>query len=65
MEEFNISILIGFLLGLLIGIFAEVIIFSNEKEELKISGSYLTYENVLYKKVSEEELENIIVLEMK
>ncbi len=65
MEEFNISIFLGFLLGLLIGIFAEVIIYSNEKEEPKISGSYLTYENVFYKKVPEEELENIIVLEMK
>ena len=56
---------LGFLVGCLIGIFTVIILYCCQKERIKISGSYLTYENVIYKKVPEEELENIIVLEMK
>jgi len=65
MEDFHIMGFIGGCFGLFVGIFIVIIIYCTQKEELKISGSYLTYENVIYKKVPEEELENIIVLEMK
>lgn len=33
--------------------------------KVKKSGQYLTYENVIYKQVNQEELDNIIVLEVK
>lgn len=52
-----IVIAFGFILGIILG----VTVF----EFPKMSGQYLNYRNELYKKVPEEELDNIIFLEMK
>lgn len=62
MEDFNINAFVGFWVGCLFGIFIVIVLYCLQKEEIKISGSYLNYENVLYKKVSEEELDNIIII---
>lgn len=65
MGDFTISELIGFCCGLLIGIFIIVGLQVFTEPKAKISGSYLTYENVVYKQVPQEELDNIIILEVK
>ena len=65
MEDFNINAFLGFWAGMIIGIIVVVILYAVYKEKIKISGSYLTYENVIYKQVPQEELDNIIILEVK
>ena len=54
-------------IGLVLGfIFATILFIGVTRgEKPKISGSYLTYDNVIYKKIDEEELDNIIILEVK
>ena len=63
MEDFSIMGFIGGCFGLLIGIF--IILILNKGTMPKKSGQYITYENVIYKQVDQEELDKIIVLEMK
>lgn len=53
--------IIGTMLGFLVGVIIGLIVF----EQPKMSGSYLTYRNVIYKEVPQEELDNMIILEVK
>lgn len=53
------------ILGAIAGIILSIVLFNLFVPKIKKSGQYLTYENVIYKQVSEEELDNIIVLEVK
>lgn len=55
----------GLILGAIAGFILSIVLFNLFYPKVKKSGEYLTYENVIYKQVSEEELDNIIVLEMK
>lgn len=50
------------LIGLLVVIVYSTMITSKKVQK---SGSYLKYKNVIYKQVNQEELDNIIVLEVK
>lgn len=59
MEE--VMTIIGTIFGFLVGIIIGITIF----EQPKMSGSYLTYRNEIYKQVPKEELDNIIILEVK
>ncbi len=65
MEDFfmfgNIGLIIGVVIGLAIILITDVVM----GPKVKTSGQYLTYENVIYKQVNQEELDNIIVLEVK
>lgn len=63
MEDFTAFGFMGSVLGMLLGV--AIIFIINKANMPKISGSYLTYENVIYKQVNQEELDNIIVLEVK
>lgn len=57
----NLGLIVGAIIGLLV-----VIVYSAMTiPKVQKSGSYLTYENVIYKQVNQEELDNIIVLEVK
>ena len=57
----NLGLIMGVVIGLVIIIVADAVTGS----KVKTSGQYLTYENVIYKQVNQEELDNIIVLEVK
>ena len=65
MEEFTIGGLIGTMIGTLIGFLLIVIIAIAQEPKVQKSGQYVTYENVIYKQVPQEELDNIIILEVK
>ena len=65
MDDFMVDLNIGLILGVLLGIVIIVGLYIFGKPKVQVTGQYLNYENVLYKKVSEEELDNIIILEVK
>lgn len=65
MEDFIMWGNLGLIIGVIIGILAVVVYSVITTPKIKTSGSYLTYENVIYKQVNQEELDNIIVLEVK
>ena len=57
-------IIIGFV-GAIFGFVVGIIIGINFFEVPKMSGSYMIYNSKIYKEVPEEELDNIIILEVK
>ena len=61
MEDFGIMGFVGAVFGFVVGIIIGVMLF----EQPKMSGSYMTYNSKIYKEVPEEELDNIIILEVK
>lgn len=65
MEEFTIGGLIGIILGTIFGFLLIVIIAIAQEPKVQKSGQYVRYENAIYKQVPHEELDNIIVLEVK
>lgn len=65
MKEFTIGELIGMFLGAISGFLLIVIIAIAQEPKVQKSGQYVRYENAIYKQVSQEELDNIIVLEVK
>ena len=65
MEDFTIGALIGMCIGAMFGFLLIVIIAIVQEPKVQKSGQYITYENVIYKQVNQEELDKIIVLEMK
>ena len=65
MEYFIYDGMIGLCIGVLIGIGILIGLAIFQEPKVQKSGSYLTYENVIYKQVKQEELDNIIVLEVK
>lgn len=62
MEDFGIMGFIGGIFGFIVGI---IIIVTLGNEKPKMSGSYMVYQEKIYQEVPQEELENIIVLEVK
>lgn len=65
MEDFQGWGITGFITGFIISIVLVAVITNHFESKVKTSGSYLMYENILYQKVNDEDLDNIVVLEMR
>lgn len=65
MEEFIMYGNLGLIMGAVVGLLVVIVYSAMTTPKVQKSGSYMTYENVIYKQVNQEELDNIIVLEVK
>lgn len=65
MDEFFLWGTLGLIIGVVVGLIIVIVYSVMTTPKAQKSGSYLTYENVIYKQVNQEELDNIIILEVK
>ena len=57
--------LIVILIGIVIGIATAMLMYNVLVAKVYESGEYITYKDKIYKEVSQEELDNLVIMEVK